>query len=498
MKPVILWLKRDLRTVDHPALCLAATLGPVLPIYIVEPEYWAQEEHSARQWDFIRECLLDLEAQLAQMGLPLVIRFGEAVETLAALSSETGAQILVSHEETGGLWTFERDKAVVRWARSAGVEWREVPQSGVIRRLGSRDGWAHARDRFTDAPLVHPQGLRAPVRIPQTSGLPKAKDLGLVKDYNTRQTGGRMEGLRLLGSFLAGRGLGYQRAMSSPLDGADACSRISPHLAFGTLSVREVARRAGGRAEAIRSGDQRAFLSRLAWRDHFIQKLEDAPDLERRALHPLLDDLRPREPDSVRLQAWANGETGWPFLDACMRSLRATGWLNFRMRSMIMAIASYHLWLDWRPTGRVLGGLFTDFEPGIHWSQCQMQSGVTGINALRVYNPIKQGHDQDPSGIFTRRWVPELANVPDEWLQRPWDWPRAKLTDRYPKPLVDAGLAARLAKDAVWSVRSVPGFRAEAAKVVEKHASRKEPQRRFVRDLVPLPKPKDQGEFDFG
>ncbi len=500
MDTVILWLKRDLRVDDHPALVLAAARGAVLPVFIIEPDYWARPEHSGRQWDFIRECLLDLRAELASHGLPLVIRQGRAVDALALLVAETGARAIISHEETGGLWTYARDRHVAAWARGAGVVWHELPQSGVIRRLQSRNGWAGLRDAFVARPQVTLQGARAPVRIPPSDPLPAHMGHDPCPG---RQRGGRTDGLRLLQSFLDGRGLGYQRGMSSPLTGADMCSRLSPHLAFGTLSGREAAQTGAG-PHSIRTGDAKAFSSRLAWRDHFMQKQEDAPDIEARALHPFYDDLRPRDPDATRLAAWAAGETGWPFVDACMRSLIATGWLNFRMRSMLMAVASYHLWLDWRASGAILAARFTDYEPGIHWSQCQMQSGTTGINAIRVYNPIKQGLDQDPGGVFTRRWLPELAHVPDMWLQRPWDWQGdwgGAGALAYPRPLVDAVQAARTAKAAVWAVRGQPGFREAAFDVVRRHASRKDSARRFVRDPVVTPKPKPepkQGAFDFG
>jgi deoxyribodipyrimidine photo-lyase len=223
----------------------------------------------------------------------------------------------------------------------------------------------------------------------------------------------------------------------------------------------------------------------MAWRDHFMQKLESEPAIEVRALHRAADALRPREPDALRLAAWQAGETGMPFLDACMRYLRATGWLNFRMRSMVMAVASYHLWLDWRATGAVLARRFTDYEPGIHWPQVQMQAGVTGINTIRIYNPIKQGHDQDPTGAFTRRWVPELASVPDAFLQEPWKWPGARglLGRLYPEPIVDVAAAARAARDACWGLRRERGHAAEMAEVIERHASRADP--RFVNDRSP-------------
>jgi deoxyribodipyrimidine photo-lyase len=162
-----------------------------------------------------------------------------------------------------------------------------------------------------------------------------------------------------------------------------------------------------------------------------------------------------------------------------MRYLRTTGWLNFRMRSMLVAVASYHLWLDWRATGPHLARQFTDYEPGIHWPQVQMQSATTGMNTVRIYNPVKQGRDQDPAGLFTRRWVPELAEVPDRFLQEPWLWEGAGRL-RYPPPVVDVAAAARAARDAVWGVRKGAAFRAEAGRIVERHASRKDA--RFVND----------------
>ena len=240
----------------------------------------------------------------------------------------------------------------------------------------------------------------------------------------------------------------------------------------------------------------RSFRSRLAWRDHFIQKLEDEPAIEHRCLHPAYEGLRPATPDPERLEAWIKGETGLPFVDACMRSLAVTGWLNFRMRSMVTSVASYHLWLDWRVTGAHLARMFTDYEPGIHWSQAQMQSGTTGINTIRMYNPVKQGLDQDPTGAFTRVWVPELADVPDAFLQEPWRWEGAARL-RYPAPVVDVKQAAAAARDRVWAVRQGEGFRAQAAKVVQKHASRKDAKGRFRRDPVVMKKDTWQMGFDF-
>lgn len=486
---VLVWFKRDLRTADHPALTLAAALGPVLPVYIVEPEYWALPDTSARQWEFAAECLLELRQDLATLGAPLIVRTGAAVEVLDRLCRQHRITRMISHEETGNLWTFARDRKVAAWARGAGVAWTELPQSGVVRHLASRDGWAQARDGFVAAPMLALPALTGLEGV-EPGPIPTARALKLRDDRCPhRQTGGRMQGQMLLDSFLDARGEPYRRAMSAPLSAERACSRLSPHLALGTLGIREIAHATVAR-QASRPGGRwggalNSFQSRLAWRDHFMQKLEDQPTIEQRSLHSGAELARPRQSDSALHGAWATGETGLPFLDACMRYLAATGWLNFRMRAMVTSFASYHLWLDWRLSGTHLARMFTDYEPGIHWPQVQMQSGTTGINTPRIYNPVKQGRDQDPTGAFTRRWLPELAPVPDTFLQEPWKWPEARrvLGHRYPEPIVDIAAAARAARDAIWSARGAPGFADEAARIVTRHASRADA--RFVNDRSP-------------
>jgi deoxyribodipyrimidine photo-lyase len=322
--------------------------------------------------------------------------------------------------------------------------------------------------------------LPAPANIPMAKlprhELPAAGMLGLADDpCPGRQPGGRRAGLALLKSFLNQRGRPYRAAMSAPVSGADHCSRLSPHLALGTISMREAYQAAvAARTRWKEAGDTQftgsidSFLSRLHWHCHFIQKLEDAPWLEARCLHPAYAGLPVH--DEARLAAWIEGRTGWPFVDACMRSLHATGWLNFRMRAMVMAVASYHLRLDWRQSGAVLARLFTDYEPGIHWAQVQMQSGTTGTNIPRIYNPVKQGLDQDAEGDFIRRWVPELGALATPFVHEPW---KAPAPVAYPAPLVNHEQAAREAKAAITALRRDPAHIAPARAIVARHGSRR-------------------------
>ena len=502
-RPVqIVWFKRDLRVVDHAPLAEAAGHGPVLPLFVQEPGFWREPDASGRHYAFLRESLAALREDLAALGQPLVLRTGEVEAVLEDLRQRLPIGALWSHEETGNAWTYARDRRVAAWAAAHAIPWHERRQTGVIRSLPDRDGWARRWDRQMRAPAAATP-LRL-VPVPDVAPGHLALPALAADPCPGRQPGGRPEGLATLASFLAERGRPYRRAMSTPGDGAVHCSRLSPHLAWGTLSVREVLQAAEARLRDLPAGEREwrgslvSFAGRLRWHCHFMQKLESEPAIEFRCFHRRYEGLRGEDP--TLLAAWAEGRTGWPFVDACMRMLRATGWLNFRMRAMLMSVASYQLWLDWRPTGLHLARLFTDYEPGIHWPQAQMQSGTTGINTVRIYNPVKQGQDQDPDGSFVRRWCPELRAVPLRWLHTPWLMPALEQAEAgcavgrdYPLPVVDHVAAARRARDAIWAVRRGPRFAAEADAIQARHGSR--------RSGLPQPRParrKAERQLDLG
>jgi deoxyribodipyrimidine photo-lyase len=253
-----------------------------------------------------------------------------------------------------------------------------------------------------------------------------------------------------------------------------------------------------------------AFISRLYWHCHFIQKLESEPAIEWQNMHRGYDGLREHDFNEAHFEALKAARTGWPMVDACVTMLRETGWLNFRMRAMLVSVAAYPLWLHWRPVGEWLATQFLDYEPGIHWSQLQMQSGTTGINTTRVYNPIKQAQDHDPHGRFVRQWLPALQQVPDTWLFEPWLMPHTMqahlgvfvggdMNSALPQPVVELAQATREAKQLLHSRRKTDEVKAAKKAVVDKHASRKNwgKQTRTRRTSVAPTTDKQQLGFDF-
>ena len=498
--PVVMWFKRDLRWHDHAPLVSAALWaatagGTVLPLWVDEPGMWAEPDMAAQHFGFAQECLAELEDWIAADGGALCRLLGDMVAQLSLLHALIGPFVLVSHEETGNGWSFARDVAVAQWCQRHAVEWREFPSNGVVRRLlshgGGRNRWSQHKAARMDAPLIAPPvDVRwMPLGVLAMRAAPAAQDMGLTSlDKPARQRGGRTAAEFELYTFLQRRGQHYRFDMSSPVTAPDSCSRISAHLAWGSLGVRECLHAVADRRVALQAltADQRptgflqslrSFEGRLHWHCHFIQKLESEPAIEWRNVNRGFDGLRNESDltaeEQQRLQAFCTGRTGFPFVDACLRSLAATGWINFRMRAMLMSFAAYQLWLHWRHPGLHLAREFLDYEPGIHWSQCQMQSGVTGINTIRIYSVVKQSHDQDPSGAFIRKWVPELHDlnaVPNEFIHEPWLMPVPPA--RYPAPIVDLKAVTLAARAQIYGKKAEAAVQAEALRVFDKHGSR--------------------------
>ncbi len=490
----LVWLKRDLRIHDHRPLYEASKRGTCIVLYVYEPELIQSKEFDSSHLKFINESLRELDHRLRARGGQLTYRVGRLPDVFQSLHEQFSIETLCAHQETGNMKTYERDERVRDWVEEKGIDLKEFPQTGVIRKLSDRDGWADRWDKRMSKPRYPvPEFLSVPGNLEHES--PRSVDEFELADSekHERQSGGESAGRRTLKEFLYSRGETYRSDMSSPVTAWDGCSRLSAHLTWGTLSVKQVHQITTKRQNQLRNRRDngvsigsnwlpslQSFQKRLRWHCHFMQKLEDEPRIEFENLATSYDGLREDEFDAKLHDAWCQGKTGFPMIDACMRALHQSGWINFRMRAMLVSFSSYHLWNHWRKPALHLAKHFLDFEPGIHFPQIQMQSGTTGINSIRIYNPTKQVHDQDPDGTFIRKYVPELEEVPKQYLAEPAKMPRyvqknsgCVIDEDYPEPIVDGEEAYHEARDRIWAVKNSEQAQKEADKIYEKHGSRR-------------------------
>ena len=469
----IVWLKRDLRLRDHAPLAAALATGrPCLLVYCFEPSLLAAPVSDVRHWRFVWESLQDLRRRLPPGSL--LIAHAEVIQLLELLADGSRLAALYCYEEVGIKLTFDRDKAVKRWCGSRGIDYCEFPQNGSRRGLRRRDGWAEQVDAyFASPPLTPPLAQLRPPPAPPLGALGEdSLPEAFRRPDPAFQPGGETMAWRYADSFFRERSRQYSRLLSKPAASRQACSRLSPYLAFGCISARELMQYS--RRQAGDDWNLNNFRSRVYWRSHYIQKLESHWRIEQQPINSAFAALD-RLQGGPLLEAWQAGRTGFPMVDASMRCLQATGWINFRMRAMLVTFASFALWLDWRPLATHLARLFLDFDPGIHYPQIQMQAALTGYHTLRIFNPTVQVVEHDAEGIFIKKWLPELQQLPPGLLAEPWKMTEMEQTfygcvigRDYPAPVVDYEQATAANKARYWQLRQSPAAKAQLPLIWER------------------------------
>jgi deoxyribodipyrimidine photo-lyase len=469
--PILVWLRQDLRLTDNCALIAAARTGrPVIPLYILDRTPGLRPLGGASRW-WLDKSLAALAASLEAIGSRLVLREGVAGAVLAASIAETRATCVLwnrLHDPAA----IDRDTAIKARLKGDGVACQSF-NAGLLNEPWSVTNgagqpykvftpyWRAARENLG---RVHvqpaPESLAAPDRWPDSNRLadwnlhPTRPDWSGGFDLWTPGEAGARE---RLDDFLSGPVDGYGHKRDIP--GVEATSRLSPHLHFGEIGPRQVWVAARNAVEAgdAPAGEVEKFLSEVGWREFNHTILFHNRDLQNHSFRPEFDGF-PWIRDPVAFEAWSQGRTGYPIVDAGMRELWATGFMHNRVRMIVASFLVKHLLIDWREGEAWFWDTLVDADRANNVGNWQWVAGGGADAApyFRIFNPIAQGQKFDPAGVYVRRWVPELAALPDALIHEPWKAPAqpgATIARIYCEPMVGHAAARERALEAYRSLK---------------------------------------------
>jgi deoxyribodipyrimidine photo-lyase len=446
MSRAIWWIRRDLRLHENEALQAALrACDEVIPVWVADPALLGSPIASEKRLAFLQHGLASLAAALEARGSRLIVRHGDPAAVLPSLLAESGATAVFTEADYTP-YARRRDEAVARVTPLQLVDGLAIRPPGSVRKADGtpytafsafRRAWLAQPPSWDSEPVAAPERLATP---PLLASEPLALADG--PEANRLFPAGEAEALRRFDNFVANDLAGYAERRNH-LD-EPGTSALSPYLRLGMLSVRRAAAAAWAANGHANSG-ARAWLDELIWRDFFIHILYHFPAVRDESFRPQFRRL-PWRTNHELLYAWKEGRTGYPLVDAAMRQLAATGWVHNRARMVAASFLSKDLLLDWRLGERWFRRHLLDGDVAVNNGNWQWVAG-TGTDAapyFRIFSPAAQGKKHDPAGRYVRRWLPELANVPDRYVHEPWRMPQAlqmqtgcRIGEDYPAPIID-------------------------------------------------------------
>ena len=465
MSTAIWWIRRDLRLADNQALNAAlARSDTIFPVFILDRHLLASPYVGPQRIAFLFAGLRSLDQDLQRLGSRLLVRQGKPVEALTALVSESGASAIYAEEDYSP-YARQRDarvKEALPLILTAGLTVH--PPELVLKQDGhpytvytpfSKTWKALPQSEETDL-LPKPISLNTPVDLPSL----RIPDEPTLSD-NVPFIPGEVEALRRLKQFTnGGEDSIYSYGERRNRPDIDGTSGLSPYIRFGMLSMRQAviaARKAIalGPDQSSRKGAE-TWLNELIWREFYLSILNHYPHVRQRSFRTQYDAIN-WENDSLAYDAWCQGRTGYPIVDAAMRQLLQGGWMHNRTRMIAASFLVKDLLIDWRWGERWFMQQLIDGDPAPNNGGWQWTAG-TGTDAapyFRIFNPVLQSKKFDPHGIYIRRWLPELAAVPNKYVHEPWRMSdgvqkqaNCHIGQDYPRPIVDHAAARKRTLDA--------------------------------------------------
>lgn len=470
----IIWFKRDIRSQDHHPLYYAQknSQRKILAFYCFEKILENNYDFSLRHWQFIAHSLIDLNKKI-----PINVYYSDIENIFLSILKKFKINTVYSYQETGVDITYKRDKEIKFFLDQRNIAWNEYQNNGVIRGLKTRKNWDNLWYNYVKSDCINNEIHKERFLKFEINNLSVPRHLKENLLENSWHAG-EDEAHKNLNNFLSERVNSYFGSISYPEKSRYYCSRLSPYISWGNLSIRQIYQECMLNKRHIKnkkSLDQ--FMNRLKWHCHFIQKFEMQEDIEFKNLNINFNQIRNKK-NKTYIKRWQKGETGYPLVDAAMRCVQETGYLNFRLRAVVVSFLTHLLWQPWREGAKHLAKQFIDYEPGIHFSQFQMQAGTTGINTIRIYNPVKQSITKDKDAIFIKRWVPELKDLPTPLVHEPWNITAMEeqlynftLGKNYPKRIVDHENESKKASEMLWKLKKSDNTKSINRNIIKRHVA---------------------------
>lgn len=477
----LVWFKKNLRIKDNQVFQKLNSDIETIWFFLLEDEIIKQSDFSYFHLKFIIESLIELKKNLKKLNIKFIFKKYSFEKFILNLEKDFNIVKIVSTQETWNMASYIRDKRVIKFLKNENIDFEEVENNWVVRRLKNRDNWTKIWNIRMWEKIFKEKIFKSNISLKKEL---EETDILLNNYYEKtkklkNQKWWEEKAIKILNSFLEKRVEKYSYNISKPFDSTDSCSRLSAYITYWNISIKYIYHESLKKILELKSINDdfskkkikqiNFFLSRIHWQSHFIQKLESEPEIEFENMFKDYNKIRNIKDDKI-INDFFNAKTGIPYIDACIICLKNTWRLNFRSRACITSYICNTMLQPWQSISKKLACLFTDYEPWIHYSQLQMQAWTSWINTIRIYNPIKQSKEKDPDWKFIKKWLPDLSKIDNKYIHEPWLYPE-KI--KWYEKEIEIDRLNKKARDIIWWIKKENKNKKVLKRIYKKHWSRK-------------------------